>query len=99
MTSIVRAVLVIGLLSLCNVGTALAAAPVSETKPAASTVATWRGYIAAFKKFIGHNDPTKVTKADVIRWKDELVAAGRQGIGKGQIAALKAQYVSRDEVA
>ncbi|WP_025854177.1 hypothetical protein [Pseudomonas sp. CHM02] len=36
MTSIVRAVLVIGLLSLCNVSTVLAAAPVSETKPAAS---------------------------------------------------------------
>jgi len=37
MTSIFRAVLVIGLLSLCNVGTALAAAPVSETKPVAGT--------------------------------------------------------------
>ncbi|QDG56457.1 MULTISPECIES: translation initiation factor 2 [Pseudomonas] len=37
MTSIVRAALVIGLLSLCNVGTALAAAPVAENKPAANT--------------------------------------------------------------
>ena len=37
MTSIFRAVFVIGLISLCNFGTALAAAPVSETKPAAST--------------------------------------------------------------
>ena len=37
MTSIFRAVLVIGLLSLCNVGTALAVAPVSETKPVAGT--------------------------------------------------------------
>ncbi|MDQ0652966.1 translation initiation factor 2 [Pseudomonas cedrina] len=35
MTSIFRAVLVIGLLGLCNVGTALAAAPVSDSKPAA----------------------------------------------------------------
>ncbi|MGY1951788.1 translation initiation factor 2 [Pseudomonas pergaminensis] len=35
MTRIFRAVLVIGLLGLCNVGTALAEAPVSETKPAA----------------------------------------------------------------
>ena len=34
MTSIVRAVLVIGLLSLCNVGTVLAATPVTEAKPA-----------------------------------------------------------------
>ena len=36
MTSIVRAAVVIGLLSLCNVGTVLAAAPVTENKPAAS---------------------------------------------------------------
>jgi len=36
MTSIVRAAVVIGLLSLCNVGTVLAAAPVAENKPAAS---------------------------------------------------------------
>jgi hypothetical protein len=34
MTSIVRAVLVIGLLSLCHVGTVLAATPVTEAKPA-----------------------------------------------------------------
>ena len=37
MTSIVRAALVIGLLSLCNVSTVLAAAPVTENKPAATT--------------------------------------------------------------
>ena len=37
MTSIFRAVVVIGLLSLGNVGTVLAAAPVTESKPAAST--------------------------------------------------------------
>ncbi|KAF6693967.1 MULTISPECIES: translation initiation factor 2 [Gammaproteobacteria] len=36
MTSMFRAVLVIGLLSLCNVPTLLAATPVSESKPAAS---------------------------------------------------------------
>lgn len=37
MTSIFRAVVVIGLLSLGNVGPVLAAAPVTESKPAAST--------------------------------------------------------------
>lgn len=37
MTSIFRAVVVIGLLSLCNVGTVLAAAAVTQSKPAAST--------------------------------------------------------------
>ncbi|WP_253508961.1 translation initiation factor 2 [Pseudomonas rhodesiae] len=37
MISMFRAVLVIGLLSLCNVHTALAAAPVSENKPAAGS--------------------------------------------------------------
>ncbi|KMT52466.1 hypothetical protein [Pseudomonas fildesensis] len=37
MTSIFRAALVIGLLSLCNVGTALAATPVADPAPAGST--------------------------------------------------------------
>jgi hypothetical protein len=36
MTSIFRAVWMVGWLSLCTVGTALAAAPVTDTKPAAS---------------------------------------------------------------
>ncbi|MBV4452127.1 MULTISPECIES: translation initiation factor 2 [Pseudomonas] len=39
MTSIFRAVLVIGLLGLCNVSSALAAAPVSDSKPAAEQTA------------------------------------------------------------
>ena len=37
MTSIFRAAVVIGLLSLCNVGTVLAAQPVTDGKPAATT--------------------------------------------------------------
>ncbi|MGU3304772.1 translation initiation factor 2 [Pseudomonas sp. M5A4_2d] len=37
MTSIFRTVVVIGLLSLCNAGSVLAAAPVTDGKPAAST--------------------------------------------------------------
>ncbi|KRP67228.1 hypothetical protein [Pseudomonas orientalis] len=37
MTSIFRAVWMVGLLSLCNVGTALAASPVTQSPPAAST--------------------------------------------------------------
>ena len=40
MTSIFRAVWVIGLLSLCNVGTVLAAAPVTERAPAAAAQKT-----------------------------------------------------------
>ncbi|AZE85281.1 Translation initiation factor 2 (GTPase) [Pseudomonas orientalis] len=37
MTFIFRAVWMVGLLSLCNVGTALAASPVTQSQPAAST--------------------------------------------------------------
>ncbi|MCK6191009.1 MULTISPECIES: translation initiation factor 2 [unclassified Pseudomonas] len=40
MTSIVRVALVIGLLSLCDVSTVLAAAPVTDDKPAASAEQT-----------------------------------------------------------
>ena len=50
MTSIFRAVWVIGLLSLCNVGTVLAAAPVTERAPAAAAQKTPAKKAPAVKK-------------------------------------------------
>jgi integrase len=60
--------------------------------PAPSTVTTWRSYIRAFADFLGHDDPRKVTTADVLRWKDDLLARGRQDIGNTYLAALRAIY-------
>src|SRR5690606_36917185 len=65
-----------------------------ETKPAPSTITTWRSYIRALRNQVGHDDPARVTKADIIAWKDELVAAGRspKGIKDGQLAAARALF-------
>lgn len=73
-----------------------------ETKPAASTVTTYKGYLKHFKKHLGHNDPRRVTKADVIAFKDKLVDRGLKpkGIKDGHLAALKAifNYAVRNEL-
>lgn len=62
MISIVRAVLVIGLLSLSNVGTALAATPVTDAKPAASS-----------EKNTSANKSTPAKKAPVAKKKSTAV--------------------------
>ena len=48
----------------------------------------------AFKKHLGHNDPHRVTKSDILGWKDALVVAGRapKGIRDGQLAAIRTLY-------
>lgn len=62
MIPIVRAVLVIGLLSLSNVGTALAATPVTDAKPAASS-----------EKNTSANKSTPAKKAPVAKKKSTAV--------------------------
>jgi integrase len=48
----------------------------SEVKPAPSTVMTWRGVLNNLKAHLGHENVRIITDADVIRWKDALVANG-----------------------
>ncbi|MCW0980476.1 site-specific integrase [Agrobacterium sp. BT-220-3] len=64
----------------------------TETRPAASTVSTWKGRMAQFSAFIGKTDPRTVDEVDAIRWKDDLIAKGRKAIQVGQIAALRRLY-------
>jgi integrase len=65
-----------------------------EREPSPSTVTTWRGYVRKLQKHVGHDDPSRVTKADIVAWKDALVAASytRKGIKDGQLAAAKALF-------
>jgi hypothetical protein len=65
-----------------------------ERKPSASTVTTWRTYVAALRKHVGHDDPSRVTKADIVAWKDLLVADGYapKGIRDGQLSAAKTLF-------
>lgn len=49
-----------------------------ELKPAASTQKRQRGVIGAFFKFLGHDDPARVTKADMIRWKEHCLTLNKR---------------------
>lgn len=48
-----------------------------ECKPAASTQKRQRGILAALFKFLGHDDPARVSKADMIRWKEYCLTLKR----------------------
>lgn len=45
-----------------------------ETKPAPSTVMTWKGVVASLRKHLGHEDVLRLPADDVVSWKDALVA-------------------------
>lgn len=65
-----------------------------ERKPSQSTVDQWRKHVESFAIFLGHNDATRVTKADVVRWKDALLEAGNspKTINDAKLAALKVAF-------
>ncbi|WKW50727.1 DUF6538 domain-containing protein [Rhodomicrobium lacus] len=65
-----------------------------ERKPSASTISTWRGCVDGFVAHLGHNDMSRVTKKDVVAWKDALIARGLapQTVNDGHLTALKALY-------
>jgi hypothetical protein len=44
-----------------------------EAKPQPATVKRWRPVIAHFIKFLGHDDASRVTAEDVVRWKQLLL--------------------------
>jgi integrase len=63
-----------------------------EAQPSASTITTWRSYVKQLREHVGHDDPNRVTKADIVAWKDAMLAAGRaaKGVRDGQLAAARA---------
>ncbi|YBW37540.1 tyrosine-type recombinase/integrase [Nitrobacter sp. TKz-YC01] len=63
-----------------------------EAKPAPSTISTWWGYVAQFQRHLGHDDPRRVTVADVVVWKDALLARGLTSVRDGHLAAIKTLF-------
>ena len=48
----------------------------AETKPREKTLYSWRRVFDQLAAQLGHDDAAKVTKADVVGWKDALIASG-----------------------
>lgn len=65
-----------------------------ERTPAAVTVTSWRGYLKSFVSHLGHDDMSRVSKDDVLAWKDALIEQGYSGgsLQVGRIAAIKALF-------
>lgn len=65
-----------------------------ERTPAAVTVTSWRGYLKSFVNHLGHDDMGRVSKDDVLAWKDALIEQGYAAgsLQVGRIAAIKALF-------
>lgn len=62
-----------------------------ETKPAASTVTTWRSVIRDLKAHLGHEDAHRITEDDAIAWKNASIEKGRSAktIADNHLAAAR----------
>ncbi|TGE01427.1 tyrosine-type recombinase/integrase [Methylobacterium nonmethylotrophicum] len=67
---------------------------VRETDPRPSTRATWRGNIDRLIEFLEHDNIARVTKKDIIAWKDWLVARGLKSktISASYLSCVKTLY-------
>lgn len=65
-----------------------------ERKLPQSTVDQWRKHCETFVAFMGSDDADQMMKADVVRWKDALVAAGGapKTINDSKLAALRVAF-------
>lgn len=65
-----------------------------ETKPAGSTLTTWKGIVADFKRHLEHDDAARVTDQDVVAWKDSRIAAGRslKTVADSDLACIRRLY-------
>lgn len=53
---------------------------VREREPAPSTIKAWKRQLNRFIEHLGHDDALRVTRADVVAWKDKLIGTpGRNG--------------------
>ncbi len=66
----------------------------NEGDLAPSTITTWGSYWRQLKAFVKHDEPARVVKADIVAWKDALLAAGRtaKSIRDGQLAAARTLF-------
>lgn len=73
-----------------------------ENKRAASSIASFNHHVADFKSFLGHNAVHRVTKTDVVGWKDRLLERGLKAktINGGYLASINALYnlAKRDDL-
>jgi integrase len=65
-----------------------------ENKRAASSIVSFTHHVADFKAHLGHNDVLRVTRHDVVAWKDKLLERGLSAktINGSYLASISALY-------
>ncbi|GJE34660.1 DUF6538 domain-containing protein [Methylobacterium oxalidis] len=63
----------------------------AEKHPAPKTLYEWKRTVGQFATFLGHEDASRVTPDDVIRWKEALIAKGLapKTISDGKLVAVR----------
>lgn len=68
---------------------------VAERKPAPATVKRWRPVMEHIKGFLGHDDAARITRKDVVAWKDSLLAEkGEDGEPMRSARTVKETYLA-----
>ncbi|WP_370168743.1 hypothetical protein [Bradyrhizobium elkanii] len=62
-----------------------------ETQPAPSSVSNWRGHVDSLVGFVGYDQVERLTRADIVNWKDHLVEKGlaAKTINDSYLACIK----------
>lgn len=65
-----------------------------EKQPRERTVYEWNNVLREFEVFVGHNDARRVTPADVVRWKEALIAKGLKAktIKDGKLVVVRTLF-------
>lgn len=65
-----------------------------EGPKSASALVSFEAHVAAFKAHLGHDDAKRVTKADVLAWKDGLIDKGlsAKSINGSYLASIRTLY-------
>ncbi|WP_203158103.1 tyrosine-type recombinase/integrase [Methylobacterium aquaticum] len=65
-----------------------------EVNPAASTRDTWQNVAKQLTKYVGHDDITKISKQDIINWKDNRILNGVKAktLNQSYLSCLRALY-------
>jgi integrase len=65
-----------------------------EHQPKPATERVWRRHLAHFTAFLGHEDATRVTLADVVRWKEMLLETPPDGGKPRSARTVRESYLA-----
>lgn len=64
-----------------------------EAKPSPATIKAWRTCLRSLIDHLGHDDAAKVTKSDMVAWKDALLSPSDGSAGKSH-ATISKKYLA-----